>query len=149
MPKAQKAAVDTYFKSALPGSQIEELVYQQVSELGITRDNTVFAQSSCPDELNHDDYAEDITRLMRNRYGEVFPLGGLAGLPFTGKTGWGAFSHHVPEDGNIVVLYAPHVGITADGVVGKVHRPGQEKETTACGASIGAYNSLSDAGRRL
>jgi hypothetical protein len=102
----------------------------------------VFAQSSCPDELNHDDFNEDISRLMRNRYGEVFHLGGLAGLPFTGKTGWGAFSHHVPKDGNIVLMYAPHVGITADGVIGKVHRPGMEKKTSACGASIGAYSYL-------
>ena len=89
---------------------------------------------------------------MRERWGEVFPLGGLAGIPFTGVTGWGAFSHHVPKDGNIVVLYAPHVGITADGVVGKVHRPGQDHATSACGASIGAYNLLSKddtSGRRL
>jgi len=57
-------------------------------------------------------------------------------------TGWGAFSHHVPVDGNIVVLYAPHVGITNKGVVGKVHRHGMSKATTACGASIGAYNYL-------
>jgi len=90
---------------------------------------------------------------MRERYGEVFPLGGLAGLPFTGKTGWGAFSHHVPENGNIMVLYAPHVGISSDGKVGTVHRHGQEETTSACGASIGAYNSLAPsdaaAGRHL
>ena len=90
---------------------------------------------------------------MRDRYGEVFPLGGLAGLPFTGKTGWGAFSHHVPENGNIVVLYAPHVGISSDGKVGAVHRPGQEEPTSACGASIGAYKALTpedaEAGRHL
>lgn len=151
MPRKQKRTVNAHFTSALPGSQIEELVFRQISKLGITPENSVFAQSTCPDELNHDDYNEDITRLMRNRYGEVFPLGGLAGLPFTGKTGWGAFSHHVPKDGNIVVLYAPHVGITADGVVGKVHRPGQKKATSACGASVGAYNAINAAAgsRRL
>ena len=82
----------------------------------------------------------------------MFPLGGLAGLPFTGLTGWGAFSHHVPKDGNIVVLYAPHVGLNTKGVVGKVDRPGQANETSACGASIGAYNHLNKddtSGRRL
>ena len=36
---------------------------------------------------------------MINHLGEVFHLGGLAGVPFTGKTGFAAFSHHVP-DGN-------------------------------------------------
>ena len=127
------------------------MVYQKIKNMGITNENTVFAESSCPDELNHDDYNEDITKLMTKRYGEVFPLGGLAGIPFTGMTGWGAFSHHVPDNGNIVVMYAPHVGITTDGVIGKVHRPGMEKQTSACGASVGAYNYLlkSDTGRLL
>ena len=112
LTRKQTTSVTSHFTSALPGSHVEEMVFQELSKLGITQSNTVFAQSSCPDELNHDDYAEDITNLMQHRWGEVFPLGGLAGLPFTGKTGWGAFSHHVPVDGNIVVLYAPHVGLT-------------------------------------
>ena len=142
MPNFQAYSAQRHFKSSLPGSQIEQIVYQTIASLGLTKENTVFAESSCPDELNHDDYAEDITKLMADRYGEVFPLGGLAGVPFTGKTGWGAFSHHVPDNGNIVVLFAPHVGITTDGVVGKVHRPGQSHQTSACGASVGAYNFL-------
>lgn len=49
-------------------------------------------------------------------------LSGLAGLPFVGKTGWGAFSSHVPKNGNIVVLFAPHVGIDVNGVVGSIYR---------------------------
>jgi len=73
----------------------------------------------------------------------VFPLAGLAGLPFTGKTGWGAFSSHVPTpDGNIVVMFAPHVGIDRDGVVGSIHRDGLSKNSHACGASIGALGAL-------
>ena len=28
-------------------------------------------------------------------------------VPFTGKTGWGAFSAHIPEDGNAVVIFGP------------------------------------------
>ena len=78
---------------------------------GLTAENTLFADSTCPDEVNHDDPEEDIGMLFSKRWGEIFPLGGLAGLPFTGKTGWGAFSSHCPADGNIVVLFAPHVGI--------------------------------------
>lgn len=109
----------------------------------MTKANTVFTQSSCPDELNHSDFDEDISLLMRQRWGEVFHLGGLAGVPFTGNTGWAAFSHHVPDGGNIFVLFAPHVGLTADGVVGKVHRPGMHHgPTTACGSAIGAYSAL-------
>jgi len=100
------------------------------------------AESSCPDELNHDSISKDIVEMLGNRWGEVFHLGGLAGIPFTGNTGWGAFSHHVPDNGNIFVMIAPHVGLTEKGVIGKVHRPGQSHSTSACGASVGAYNAL-------
>ena len=92
--------------------------------MGFTDDNTLFADSSCPDEINHDDPDEDITSLFQKRWGEVFSLAGLAGLPFTGKTGWGAFSAHVPVDGNIVIMFAPHVGIDRNGNVGKITRDG-------------------------
>jgi len=80
--------------------------------------------------------------MFAERWGEVFPLGGLAGLPFTGKTGWAAFSSHVPVNGNICVLFAPHVGIDKDGLVGKVTRGGQTSSSAACGACIGAYNAV-------
>jgi len=45
----------------------------------------------------------------------VFTISGIGGLPFVGKTGWAAFSSHVPEDGNVVVLFAPHVGVDSYG----------------------------------
>ena len=77
--------------------------------------------------------------LFQQRWGGIFPLGGLAGLPFTGKTGWNAFSSHVPKNGNIIVLFAPHVGVDSSGKVGKVHRDGQDHSSGACGAAIGAY----------
>lgn len=63
-------------------------------------------------------------------------------MPFTGKTGWGAFSSHCPEDGNIVVMFAPHVGIDSDGTIGKVLRQGQPCSSTSCGAAIGALGAV-------
>lgn len=45
-------------------------------------------------------------------------MGGLAGIPFIGKVGYGAFSAHIPKDGNLIILFAPHVGIAPDGTVG-------------------------------
>ena len=79
---------------------------------------------------------------MTKRWGEIFPLAGLAGFPFTGKTGWGAFSHHVPKDGHIMVLYAPHVGVDCNGKVGSISREGQENASSACGAAIGALAAI-------
>ena len=118
------------------------MVHTVLTKHGYTKANTVFTYSSCPDELNHNSNKEDVTKIMSQRWGESFPLGGLAGIPFTGKTGWGAFTHHIPEQGNIMAMYGPHVGITEDGEVGKVNRPGMKKATTACGASIGAFKHL-------
>jgi hypothetical protein len=109
----------------LNGHVAEQLVADKLIQLGFTDDNTLFADSSCPDELNHDDPEEDITSLFQRRWGEIFPLAGLAGMPFTGKTGWHAFSSHTPVDGNIVILFAPHVGVDFTGKVGNVTREGQ------------------------
>ena len=79
-----------------------------------------------------------------HRWGEIFPLGGIGGLPLTGKTGWAAFSSHAPQDGNIVVLFAPHVGVDCEGNVGKVHRHGIDSVTSACGAAIASYNAIKE-----
>mgnify|MGYP000868842178 CR=1 FL=1 len=102
----------------------------------------MYADCSCPDEINHDDPNEDITSLFQRRWGEIFPLAGLAGLPFTGETGWSAFSSHCPKNGNIVLMFGPHVGVDNSGVVGSVRRDGQDNCSSACGAAIGAYAAI-------
>jgi hypothetical protein len=51
-------------------------------------------------------------------------MGGLGGIPFIGKVGFGAFSAHVPIGGNLFILFAPHVGVTPDGKIGKYARDG-------------------------
>ena len=135
--ETQRALAD-HFPGASKGKKVEQMVYEQLKEQGFTDENTLFADCSCPDEINHNDPLEDITSLFQNRWGEMFPLGGLAGFPFTGKTGWGAFSSHCPKDGNIVIMIAPHVGIDHTGCVGKVSREGQDHPSSACGAAIGA-----------
>jgi len=118
------------------------MVFDVLKEIGFDGDNTIFTDCSCPDEINHDNPDEDVSSLFQKRYGNVFPLSGLAGLPFTGKTGWHAMSSHVPKDGHIVVLIGPHVGIDSEGRVGKVNRKGQSCVSSACGAAIGALAAL-------
>jgi hypothetical protein len=39
-------------------------------------------------------------------------------------------------------MFAPHVGIDRDGNVGSIHRDGLAKNSSACGASIGALAAL-------
>ena len=71
-----------------------------------------------------------------------FALGGLGGLPFAGKSGFGAYLHHVPDNGKLLVVFAPHVGIDEIGRVGSLQRDGQAKLSSACGAAVGAYKEL-------
>ena len=126
------------------GESVEQIVYDVLCKHGFTSENTLFAESTCPDEINHDDPEQDIGMLLAHRWGEVFPMSGLAGLPFCGKTGWGAFTSHVPTDGNIVILFAPHIGISSEGKVGYITREGHKTPSTACGAAIGAYNFIKE-----
>merc|ERR1711972_632430 len=129
-----------YFPGAIPGAAVHaRLSSFLASEYGMVRQNTLFGMSTCPDEINN--RKGSLTNMMTGHWGEFFPLGGISGAPFVGKTGFGAFSAHVPENGHIILLYGPHVGISTEGEVGKHLRDGQRHNSTACGAVIGAYNA--------
>ena len=138
--KAEKradAVARKYFPGAISSSRTLAKVASIIEQHGFTDDNTLYAQSICPDEINHE--TGDITELFFTHLGEVFHLGGLAGIPFTGKTGFAAYSHHVPAGGHCFVLMAPHIGISDDLELGFYSRDGQTCAGTACGAAIGAY----------
>lgn len=79
---------------------------------------------------------------MVKRWEEGFSLGGLAGVPFAGKSGFQAYLHHVPDNGKLLIMFAPHVGIDAAGKIGALQRDGQVKVSSACGAAVGAYKAL-------
>lgn len=79
--------------------------------------------------------------LMQDHWGEVFPMGGISGTAFAGMTGFATLSGHVADDGNILLAFGPHVGISEEGIVGKLTRIGQANPSSACGALIGAYNA--------
>jgi len=55
-------------------------------------------------------------------------------------------NHVLDKDGKLLILYAPHVGISSDGRVGKIQRVGLAKVSEACGAAIGAYKAIASAG---
>ena len=81
-----------------------------MARAGLTAENTIYGQSICPDEINNE--KGDLATLMADHWGECFPMGGIGGAPFVGKTGFGAFSHHVPDDGHIIILFGPHIAIS-------------------------------------
>ncbi|KAL7457367.1 hypothetical protein ACHAXS_000399, partial [Conticribra weissflogii] len=49
---------------------------------------------------------------------------------------------HIPDNGFCLVVHGPHVGITKDGLIGKVERPGIALVDNCCGSAIAASNYL-------
>ena len=118
---------------AFPQSKVFKLVSRCIENKGYSHDKLLVATSCCPDEINR-----DLDREIADM-GRAFCMGGLAGFPFVGKTGFGAFMHHVPNGGHMLIVCASHVGIDSHGNVGKLNRVGMEKDSSACGAAIAAY----------
>lgn len=56
----------------------------QLGRRGFSKDTTLVASSLCSDEVNRP--LEDI---FLKYYGNTFSMGGLAGFPFSGVTGFG------------------------------------------------------------
>jgi len=142
-------AVQRHFPNALPAKVVHDrtrIVLEK--DFGFRAETTLLGSSFCPDEINNQ--LQDLPTLMRNYYGKIFPMGGIGGVPYVGETGFAAFSSHVGDDGDIIVVFGPHVGLSIDGKVGEYQREGQGKISTACGAVIGAYKAcLCNAGKSL
>jgi hypothetical protein len=71
-------------------------------------------------------------------FGEHFTMGGLAGFPFGGVTGFGAMAHHIPDGGSCLVVYGPHIGVDSTGAVGTVSRAGRQHGGACCGSGAAA-----------
>ena len=97
----------------------------------------MFADSICSDDVNSIQYP-----VRSKEFLGPFKMGGLDGFPFTGLTGMRAFASHVPDEGAVFIYYGPHIGITKNGEIGEIHRHGQSRDSSCCGAAVGALNRL-------
>ncbi len=130
--------VQEYYPDAIESSQLVEAFLRFTeSTLGIGAEDIAFLSSVCSDDLNS-------VQLPSHGMVGPFTQGGLDGYPFVGKTGIGAFSHHLPDCGAALMFVAPHVGITHDGQVGMIFRPRQSEATTCCGAGAAALKKLEE-----
>jgi hypothetical protein len=129
--------VQSYYPGAISNSDLVSAVVDLLYSKGITPANTLLATSLCCDEL-----ARQLETDFSSVYGKHFSLGGLSGFPFAGHTGFSALSAHVPDNGFCLTVYGPHVGIAADGTVGKVERSGIKLIDTCCGSAIAASRYL-------
>jgi hypothetical protein len=113
------------------------LVETFLATYGIPPAKILLGNSVCSDDLNNIQYPPSAKDMLG-----PFNLGGLNGFPFTGRTGMGAFSHHYPDRGVMLIFYGPHIGISNNGDVGYIRRPGQTRLTTCCGAAQAALEKL-------
>lgn len=105
--------------------------------LGLKPHQLMHADSLCCDDVNAIQYPPRALEMLG-----PFHLGGLDGFPFAGLTGMGAFAHHVPEDGAVLIFYAPHIGVSSEGILGEINRFGQTQNSGCCGAAKGALGKL-------
>jgi hypothetical protein len=132
----QRNKIQTFFPKAISNNALIE----KIKSLELNKEKTHCTLSICCDEINHE--TNDLPDLLKELLGEVFQMGGLGGIPFSGETGLNATLHHVPDDGTLFILYGPHIGISLEGKLGDYNRLGIDHPGHACGAAIGAYNKL-------
>ena len=88
------AMVKDNFPGAISNKELELKCVSLLAARGFHDTNTLLATSLCCDEL-----ARRLEDDFGKIYGSTFALGGLAGFPFAGITGFGAMVSHVPDDG--------------------------------------------------
>jgi hypothetical protein len=125
------------FPGALSNTELLARVTEKLSTRGFEKNNVLVATSFCSDEVNR-----PLEETFLSYYGDHFSMGGLAGFPFSGVTGFGAMASHIPDGGNCLLIYGPHVGVDSEGNVGKVDRRGKDKAGTCCGSAVYASKYL-------
>ena len=134
--------VEQHYPGAMEETAFVETTATTLAGIGFTPDNTLPVVAVCRDEI-----CGSFTAAVQNKWGNFFALGGLAGLPFGGKTGMGAASHHAPDiyDRERFIVYAmAHIGFGPEGEVGGCVRPGMEHLSGACGALVAYTGQIAD-----
>ena len=98
-----------------------------------TNATTLLATSLCSDEVNRK-LEGDLTKIYssKSNYNPNFNMGGLSGFAHGGVTSFVAMAGHIPNGGNVVIVYGPHVGVDREGKVGRVNRRGRPDASNVC-----------------
>jgi hypothetical protein len=132
--------LETHFPRAVPDAVLIKHVTKVLSKHGFTPESCINLVSTCRDEI-----CRPFTEQLDRVWGNSFNISSLAGFCFCGRTGFKAAMAHAPVVEGIeryVFWVAPHIGLTLEGEVGKVYRPGREAASSACGAMIAVHNEL-------
>jgi hypothetical protein len=118
-----------------------------IAEKGYQPGNTLYALGICADDVDAFTVNGNIGQFPKSMQSFLGPFmsGGLAGYPFVGSIGLGAFASHITDTGTLFISSTPHIGITVDGQIGRQYRRGQASTTasTNCGAVHGAVGLVS------
>lgn len=131
-------------------------ITENLSDHGFAKENARLVFSVCPDDINRLAERKTIENMLTREYNSEFHLGGLGAYPIGGVAGLTAASHHPPDrkingarkDGNLILFLSPHMGLVENSEFhyGKIVRLGQKKKTAACGALMGFFAQLEQAG---
>lgn len=143
MSRSYLDTIRNYYPIANYAEILGKEVLEYLRQIGFEPEEVMTANSICSDDINAMQFPISDSGLLGPFY-----LGGLDGFPFTGLTGMQAFAHHMPENGALLIYYGPHIGITAQGVIGKVLRVGQDHDSDCCGAAQGALKKINDLPQR-
>jgi hypothetical protein len=141
MKKREKLAIiRRYYPNAVTTiDSVNQLIDFVEEKLDLEPSKIMIADSICSDDVNSIQYPARASEFLG-----PFKMGGLDGFPFTGLTGMSAFASHVPDEGAVFIYYGPHIGISKNGVLGEIHRHGQNDASACCGAARGALAKLLD-----
>jgi hypothetical protein len=121
---------------------------EYITNEGIPSTDIVLAVGICSDDVDAAYLPGNIGGWPTsiNSFLGPFMSGGLAGYPFVGSVGFGAFASHVTTTlgGTLFVTSTPHIGVTEDGRSGRMLRRGKADSITdnTCGAVAGAIDQV-------
>ena len=121
---------------------------EYITNEGIPSTDIVYAQGICSDDVDAPKVQANIGGWPNsiNSFLGPFQSGGLAGYPFVGSVGFGAFASHVATTlgGTLFVTSMPHIGVTEEGSSGRMLRRGKADSTNdnTCGAVWGAIDQV-------
>jgi len=139
-PTEFRRALGRHFPGAVLESDYVTRTAEHLHGLGFTAANTLAWVAVCRDEIAGTLFAE-----VEAVWGASFSFASLAGLPTAGRTGFSAAAQHGPivdATQHFVAFAMPHIAISADGVIGEIHRPGLPLPSKACGALVAFLDEL-------
>jgi len=136
------------FSSATLSESWGEYTKGFIVSQGYSPNDIIYAEGICSDDVDGPVFTgvNNIGQFptSMNTFLGPFMSGGLAGFPFVGTVGLGAWASHITSGGTLFITSTPHIGVTIDGRAGRMLRKGKLNSATdnTCGAVAGAIGQV-------